>query len=137
MADFYGAYGVVVEKAGRMRLPGDTSDAFRDAAYMCKWPGPCVKIYPPKEWDEYISILKDLGKRRDKATEWEVRTVFGSREKVSVKGKGRLTIPQELRDYANLKGGEKILVIGAMDHLELWASDDAYNAAMDRAEWQG
>lgn len=137
MSDFFGTYSITLEKTGRFRFPGDIADSFGDTAYLCRWPGPCVKIYPEPEWHEYMESLRALGKRRNREDEWEIRTVFSSREEATIKLKGRLTIPQELRDYAKLKAGEKIIVIGAMDHLELWASEDAYNAAMERSLWQG
>jgi MraZ protein len=135
--DFYGAYGIVLEKSGRLRLPGDIGESFGEVAYLCEWPGPCVKIYTEEQWNKYIEDLKNLGNRRTGKDEWEVRTVFRSKEKVEVQGQGRITVPQKLRDHAKLRGGDKILMIGAMDHLELWASDDVYDAAYQKSTWQG
>ncbi|RKY79061.1 hypothetical protein DRQ07_06850, partial [candidate division KSB1 bacterium] len=37
---------------------------------------------------------------------------------------GRITVPQEHLEYAKIK--DKVLVIGAVDHLELW-NPDVYN----------
>jgi DNA-binding transcriptional regulator/RsmH inhibitor MraZ len=41
-----------------------------------------------------------------------------SRKEVQIQGKGRLTVPKEHRDYAELKEKE-ILLLGMLDHIRL------------------
>ena len=39
-------------------------------------------------------------------------------EEVSLDGQGRISLPRPLSEYAGI--GEKALIIGAMDRIELW-----------------
>lgn len=39
-------------------------------------------------------------------------------EEVSLDGQGRISLPRSLSDYAGI--GERALIIGAMDRIEIW-----------------
>lgn len=50
-----------------------------------------------------------------------MRLFFARAERVEIDGQGRVRIPQELADLAQLS--KEVVLLGVQDHLEVWAAD--------------
>lgn len=50
-----------------------------------------------------------------------VRLFFARAAQVEIDGQGRIRIPQELADLAQLS--KEVMLLGVQDHLEVWAAD--------------
>jgi len=77
----------------------------------------CIYAYPQDQWkikeDEFSSL--NLNNRNARQL---VRMVLMWAEEVSLDGQGRISLPKSLSDYAGI--GERALIIGAMDRIEIW-----------------
>ena len=132
MSRFIGTYHVKLEETGRLRLPGDMADDFGDTVYLYTGDEPFIRIYPKAERDRIIEALENLPDLPDEKQEWQLRELGGSINEVAVKGKGRITIPKVYRDHGGFEGGEDIVLIGCVRYLELWKSEEAYEAERKR-----
>ena len=94
----------------------------------------CLYVFSPEEYEKFLGQLMqraDLGKDIR-----QVRRFFtaGAKED-DLDGAGRLNVPANLREYANLE--RDVVVIGNGDRIEIWgaAAWAEYNdAAEDRIE---
>ena len=59
------------------------------------------------------------------------RFVVGQAKDVQVDGSGRVLIPTELREYAQLS--KKLVLVGRTQRLELW-SEDNWNAEREKSQ---
>ncbi len=118
-----------------MRLPQDVIDCFEDTAYLSEGDGPHINIYTREERDSLLAAFRDLPRPLDPDTAWQVRELTGSLKEVQLKGKGRLTLPREYRDHGGFEGKEQLLLLGVLDHLEVW-SPETYKAAKERRRAQ-
>lgn len=50
-----------------------------------------------------------------------MRLFFARAERVEIDGQGRVRIPQELADLAQLN--KEVVLLGVQDHMEVWAAD--------------
>ena len=48
----------------------------------------------------------------------DLRMILMWAEEASLDGQGRISLPKALADYAGI--GERALIIGSMDHIEIW-----------------
>lgn len=131
MTELLGTYHIKLEETGRIRLPHDLIDSFDENAYLVEGDGPHISIYPKETRDSLLQAYRDLPLPRDPDIEWRLRELTGSLREVPIKGKGRLTLPREYREHGGFDGGEDLLLLGVLDHLELW-SPDTYKAAKER-----
>lgn len=58
-------------------------------------------------------------KRGDK-TRAELRAMAANMVEVQVDGQGRITLDENLRQFAGLSAGSKVVVSGAFDSIEIW-----------------
>ncbi|HDS30926.1 MAG TPA: hypothetical protein ENN67_07790 [Firmicutes bacterium] len=135
MAEFLGTYVIKLEETGRIRLPQDVIDCFDDNAYLTEGDGPHINIFPKEARDALLEAYRDLPLPRDSEIEWRLRELTSSLKEVPIKVKGRLSIPKEYRETCGLNGGEDIVLIGVLDHLEIW-NLQTYKTAKDRRRSQ-
>lgn len=91
----------------------------------------CLVAYPEPVWEQMMATV--LSKDRlNQGTQQYTRLVFGlAEDELKFDAQGRVVIPQKMRDLAKLK--EKVLLVGALDRLEIWAKDEfeKYSAKPD------
>jgi MraZ protein len=90
----------------------------------------CLTLSPLPEWrkfEEKVAKLPAL----DELGEMLSRFVVGQAKDVQVDGSGRVLIPTELREYAQLS--KKLVLVGRTQRLELW-SEDNWNAEREKSQ---
>ena len=132
MTGLFGTYFITLEETGRIRLPQDFADAFTDSAFLAFGEGGHIKIIPKSECEALIKSYEEKPRPLSADDEWELKEITRSLTEVPVKGKGRLSIPKRHKEYANLKGGESVMLIGVLRHCEIWASEEAYKLASEK-----
>jgi MraZ protein len=122
-----GRFSARLDSKGRLSLPGGrplsssrnqklfvTNSAFRGQKFL--------DVYPEKEWlkiEQKISAMPSF----QLDVQAFRRFYISSAVPIEPDAQGRVLIPQELRDYAEL-GGD-IVIVGVYNHFEVW----------DRAHW--
>ena len=76
--------------------------------------------YTLEEWDAFETKLrKSVGKNMNKIR----RFIIGSAQACPLDKQGRIQIPKELRDYAEIKPEGEVTLVGLVDRFEIWQSD--------------
>jgi MraZ protein len=118
-----------LDEKGRLSIPAK----FRhwldgdDAEYVfmvTKGSDPCLVAYPLVEWDIIAEQLLKLSNFKKKNRAF-IRNFTRSAARLKCDAQGRITIPQELLDYARIK--KDVIIIGALNRLEFWDPEMLHN----------
>lgn len=76
----------------------------------------CLKIYSQAEWDKYIAPIKNQERR---LVEKVLRFLNSSMVQVTPDSQGRIVLPKDLVQYADIQ--RDVVIVGCYDYAELWA----------------
>ena len=110
-----------VDDKGRVNLPAkmrkyvspDTNDTF----VLTRGFEKCLFVYPIDEWNKLEENLRNLS-GYDPEHRRFIRTMLELASESQLDAQARLSIPQELREYANIES--EVRIIGTLDKIELW-----------------
>jgi MraZ protein len=77
----------------------------------------CLYVFPHEEWEQIVEKLRERP-RFEQTTRNFIREIMSNAAPTDLDSQSRIAIPQYLLDLANIK--DEVLIIGAMDRLELW-----------------
>jgi len=121
MSSFKGSYIYVVDEKGRVNLPAKlrkcVSPEANETFILTRGFEKCLFVYPSDEWNKIEQNLKSLS-GYDPEHRRFVRSFLELASECQLDAQARLTIPPELRDFANIQGDVRI--IGTLDKIELW-----------------
>jgi MraZ protein len=90
------------------------------------WPkhaeGVCLRVLPPVEMAKLMADLDNLPVNERVTAK---RRIGARSEQVTVDSAGRICIPQEMAEAADIK--DKVVMVGLLDKFEMW-SPDRYSA---------
>lgn len=86
---------------------------------------PCLLLYPLSEWQIVEQRLASLPNMKPRAKRMQ-RLVLGNAMDYQLDKNGRVLLAPNLRDYAELELGKKIVLVGQLNKFEIW----------DEAAWQ-
>lgn len=92
---------------------------------------PCLELYPRDEWDILMLKMNKKNKFKKKNNDFIRRFSAGVKE-VEIDGTGRLLIPKNLVDFANIK--KEVVLSSAINIIELWDKDSYEKVLEDTAE---
>lgn len=118
---FSGNYLNKFDEAGRLSLPAKMREElkvnFGNDSLMAYSINGVVKIYPKSVYDENMKNMHEAAKENAQAYKL-FRLLSSSSFAVEINSSGRMNIPVQIRNSANLK--DECYVIGAYDVIELW-----------------
>jgi MraZ protein len=119
---FYGEYLVSSSGIGRFLLPKKIRELLKTPIFiLTKGFDNCLHGYNKEDWEKRtLNLFKDPILTKEQLI--KQRFVFSSLVYIEIDRQGRFVIPKNLINYANL--GEKIVVIGAGDHFEIWETEN-------------
>ena len=120
---FIGEYQHSIDSKGRIIIPSKFREALGYKFILTKGLDNCLFIYPMDEWDNLEEKLKQLPIASKDARAF-VRHFFSGAVECEVDKQGRINIPQNLRDHANV--GKEVITIGVSSRVEIW----------DKEEWR-
>jgi MraZ protein len=109
-------------------LPAKFRAPFDEGGFLTQFHDRCLALWTPDEFEKQMRGMQEAQEQgreqRNLARVW----ASGSAE-VDVDRQGRMAIPQHLREFARLDAGDTsspgsgpaVLVIGAIDRVELWS----------------
>jgi MraZ protein len=122
---FRGHFEYSLDAKNRLTIPAKFRAQFSDGLVLAKWLDPCVAIFTPEGFDRFqdsfIPEMHPLSADRRKLT----RFFSGGSFDIELDSAGRVTLNAPLIEHAGIS--KDIVVIGAVDHLEVW--DRAAHAA--------
>jgi len=114
---FFGEYQHTVDQKGRAIIPSKIREGLGEKFMMTKGLDNCLFVYSLKDWSELETKLKTLS-FADKDARAFNRFFFSGAAESEVDKQGRILIPQNLREYANLE--KDIYIIGVDTRVEVW-----------------
>lgn len=115
---FLGEYNPNLTEGSRIALPKKMREQIRgDTVVLSRGFEKCIFVYDAEDW------TRETGKQieasiTEKNTRNLRRYMFASATESGIDGQGRLVIPGNLKDYADIS--KSLAVIGAGDHIEIW-----------------
>lgn len=81
----------------------------------------CLYIYPATEWEHFMKKLSELPSS-DTNVRTFIRHFYANAVEAEIDKQGRMIIPQELREYANIE--KELITIGILNKIEIWSREE-------------
>lgn len=120
---FLGTYTPRLDDKFRLTLPAKFRDELAGGVMVSKGQDYSLAIYPREVFAARVEKLSKASRSNPQARAY-IRNLAAGTDEQRPDSQGRITIGSAHRDYANLS--KDCVVIGSMDHLELW----------DAASWE-
>lgn len=141
MTVFSGTYNHTVDSKNRLFIPAKFREELGEKFFVMQNIDGCLDIVTIDVRDRIAEQLSNLP--RTQSSELKRFLFAGSCDCVP-DAQGRVTLPQQLIDYAGLE--KNVLIVGAADHIEIWneesftqdresISKDALTATMSEFRW--
>jgi MraZ protein len=126
----FGHHRYRMDPKGRISLPERFREAFADGVFLTLGQDGCLIAFPRQEWERQLAQLDERPLSDPRARAFE-RFFMANTAQMDLDTQGRVVIPQQLRQKAEL-GGE-VVVTGAGRRLEIWdvAAWERYEAAFE------
>ena len=118
---FIGEYKHNMDKKRRVIIPASFRSDLESNFVMTRGLDNCLFVYPREEWKILEDKLTSLP-ITNKSSRTFVRFFFSGATECDFDKQGIISIPSNLRDYANLE--KEIVIIGLANRIELWASEN-------------
>jgi len=117
---FMGEYHHSVDEKGRLIIPAKFRDALGSRFVLTRGLDHCLFIYPMEEWAVMEQKLKSLPLMKSEARAFTRFFLSGATE-CELDRQGRVHIPPNLREYAQLESNA--VIIGVSTRLEVWSRE--------------
>jgi MraZ protein len=118
---FLGEYGHSLDGKGRLFIPAKYRPACQPGVVVTRGFERCLYIYTNSGWQSLVSGLENLPPNKKK-TRSLIRFLCSGATDLLPDAQCRILLPAYLREFAGLHA--EVTVIGAYDHLEVWAADE-------------
>jgi MraZ protein len=132
VAGFVGRYEHSLDTKGRVILPVKFRAPFERGGYLTQNLEGCLALWTPGEFERQMATMHDRA-TVSKAHRNRARLWASNSQDVEVDRQGRMPIPPHLRRFARLEGD--VLVIGAIDRVELWNPSVWEDRVQPEEEW--
>lgn len=134
---FMGEYIHTIDGKGRLIIPVKFRDALGEVFIVTKGLDHCLFVYPRQEWETLEKKLRELPFTQPEVRSF-VRFFFSGATECELDKQGRILLPANLRNYAQLE--KDLVLVGVSSRVEIWSqtlwaeysqqAEDAYaNAA--------
>ena len=117
---FMGKYQNSIDAKNRMIVPSKFRSDLGLNFVLTKGIDKCLYIYSMKEWENFMDKLSKLPTSDANARAF-VRHFYGNAVECEADRQGRVTIPQELREYAGIE--RDLVTVGVLDKIEVWSKE--------------
>lgn len=136
MINFIGTYDCKADSKGRIMIPVALKNQLAPISskgFVIKRSvfQPCLELYPREEWDALMLKVNKKNKFKKKNNDFIRRFSAGVKE-VEIDATGRLLIPKNLVDFANIT--KEVVLSSAINIIEFWDKDSYEKVLEDTAE---
>jgi MraZ protein len=115
---FLGEYSHNLDEKGRLTLPARWREELGESVVITRGMERCLFVFRASDLEKFLASINTVGITGADAR--GLSRFFSSKATEDTPDKqGRITIPQNLREFAGLNG--EVMVVGANDHGELWS----------------
>lgn len=116
---FLGEYFHSLDEKGRVVMPSSFRDDLKAGCVVTKGQDGQLLLYTPDEFQKRATeVLAEQPKSRSGRR--FARTVFAGADSVDVLAGGRVKLNGDLREFATLEPSTEVVVLGVLDHIEVW-----------------
>lgn len=127
---FIGEYQYSMDSKGRIIIPSDLRYELGEKFILTKGLDNCLFIYTKTEWKNFEEKLKTLPLTNSNARKF-IRFFFAGAVERETDKQGRILIPSNLREYANLD--KSAVFIGVSNRIEVW-NEEKWSTYNDKDE---
>jgi MraZ protein len=120
---FVGTFEHSLDDKGRIVLPAPFRQHLAERGVLSQY-DQCLGLWTKEGFDDVAARLTDKV-RGGEVSQMALRAFSANAHEVRPDSQGRIVIPERLRAFAGLE--REVVVIGALDRIELW----------DSGRWQG
>ena len=110
-----GQYDYAVDAKGRLNFPAKFRDEMGETFIVTCWLDHCLAAFPAAQFEKIAEKIEEKGLVKGRKVS---RMLYASAVEVTPDKQGRILIPANLREFADLK--KDIMVIGASNRAEIW-----------------
>lgn len=116
---FVGKYYNSTDSKFRLIVPAKFRDELGCRCIVAKSLDKCLTIYPFGQWEKFVSEKLELLPDSNPNARRLKRHFLSSAAECDVDKQGRLTIPQELKEYAGIE--KDLITVGSDKTIEIWS----------------
>ncbi len=110
-----GTYRHSLDPKGRLFIPAKLRDELGSDMVLTKSVDHCINVYAKAEWEKLAAKLDELPVTANRNVR---RRFYSPVNDVTVDSQGRVLLPNDLREHANLS--KDAVIIGVGKYLEIW-----------------
>ena len=132
---FLGEFQYKIDDKGRLPIPPRYRKELADGLVVMPAAEKCLSAYTPEEWSKQAERITASTIAPSKMRRLS-RALFATAFSLSLDGQGRIALPQQLRQYAEID--DEAVVVGANICLEVWSKDlwEAEKQSSQAQIWQ-
>ena len=120
---FVGRHERQLDPKGRLAMPSAFRPRFEPTCFLAFGNDGCIDVFTKEEFEQMATEATEKMKRGELSRDaW--RAVAHNSFEASVDSQGRINLERDLREFANLELGSKVVVAGSYDRVEIWNSED-------------
>ena len=116
---FVGKFNNSIDSKSRMIVPAKFRDELKGRCIIAKSLDKCLTIYPEEQWEKFVKEKLSVLPMGNEGARKLRRHFYSSAAECDVDKQGRLTIPQELKEYAGID--KELVTIGSDMTIEVWS----------------
>jgi len=117
-----GEYRNSLDEKGRMLFPSRLRTELTDKVLIITQSvDGCLWLFTPYEWEQFSSKIMESASPFNSNSRSVLRRLIAPAQEVEFDKAGRISIPQSLRDYANLS--KDCVVLGLNKYIEIWDAE--------------
>ena len=125
---FMSEYNHTVDPKGRLIIPSKFRDQLGDEFVVSKGMDGCLFVYANEDWAAFEDKLTALPLINKEARQF-ARFFLSGAAQVEVDKQGRILLPQNLRDFAELT--KDVVLVGVGSRIEIWSKDKWDNVSAE------
>lgn len=118
---FVGKYYNSIDSKSRIIVPAKFRDDLEGRCIIAKSLDRCLTIYPRKQWEKFVEEKLEILPTGNPQARKLKRHFYSSAAECDVDKQGRLTIPQDLKDYAGIE--KELITVGSDKTIEIWSRE--------------
>ena len=118
---FVRKYNNSIDSKSRVIVPAKFRDELEGRCIIAKSLDRCLTIYPLAQWEKFVEEKLEILPAGNPQARKLKRHFYSSAAECDVDKQGRLTIPQELKEYAGIE--KELITVGSDKTIEVWSRE--------------
>ena len=110
-----------IDAKNRIAIPSKFRDAFGNKCVLSKGLDNCLMLNTPTGFQEYHTKMSNQLSENKKDSRFIMRQLFSNAVELDIDSAGRILIPSDLKQLAEIK--KEVVIIGVGNRAELWSKE--------------